>query len=130
MGSTNIDRRNTGGRVIKLAAAIVLLAVAAILLGRHLLSDDRQAMADPAAKIKLACTKCNYEFEMLFNEYQKQAPKGAQLAGGLTCPKCGAKSVQRVATPMPMKPGPLDASSGAASEEAAARSRPPARRTE
>ena len=85
----------------KLAAAVILLVAAAAILGYHLLSDNTQAIADPTAKVKMVCKSCNYEFEMPFSDYLKQAPKGTQTVGGLTCPKCGTKSVHRIEMHIP-----------------------------
>jgi hypothetical protein len=103
----------SGRKAGRLAAAIALLVVAAVIFGYNLRSNDRQAVADPSAKIRLVCKNCNYESEMLFSAYQREAPKGLGPGDGLTCPKCGAKSLQRAPTRMPDKALPADeASSG------------------
>ncbi|HVP12131.1 MAG TPA: hypothetical protein VMV94_13205 [Phycisphaerae bacterium] len=114
-----------GRNAAKLAAAVVLLLVAVVIFGYQFRSNDRQAVAAPNAKIKVVCKSCGHEFEMLFSDYQRQVPKGSEPAGGLSCPKCGAKSVQRADMRIPVKP-----MNGASTEQEPPAQRPRVGRTD
>ena len=75
----------------KFLAAVILLAVAASVAARHLMSSSRKAVTDRDATVKMYCSECQQTFDMPFSEYRRRAPQGTDVSGPIDCPKCGGR---------------------------------------
>lgn len=79
------------GKGLKLGFAVLfaLGGIGAAVYGGFFYGEQS---VDTQAMVLCRCSKCGTEFEMPFAEYIALAPQGSDLAGGITCSKCGAES--------------------------------------
>lgn len=88
------DRRAVASRGVIFAIALAIAGIGAV--GYAWL--NRSEEADPDASVPLKCAKCGAEFRMALTEYlDKTGGLGTDIAGAITCSKCGAaRAVSKV----------------------------------